>query len=223
MNEAEYESFGYFLDDLERDDYTFDNEEVMSWLMENKGGYYSMTTQGLDFSYSDLTDELIEEGLISKEDEDDEEYAKGGGIKDVIVYDNQGETFDRYTIFTPDGSVYGMSDNALMPNGFNMYIGDDTEIEKGSHLGKRLKSVPESIKVAVERRMSEEYAHGGLTEHGLRVGDKITRDFRKTFPKSNEIGVLDEDNVKRVVNLDRGTRMAKGGNVSSMLRNRRGM
>lgn len=66
-------------------------------------------------------------------------------------------------------------------------------------------------------------AKGGLTEHGLRVGDKITRDFRETFPKSNEIGVLDEDNVKRVVNLDRGTRMAKGGNVSSMLRNRRGM
>jgi hypothetical protein len=77
-NEAEYESFEYFLSDLERDDYTFDTEEVMSWLMENKGGYYSMTTQGLDFSYSDLTDELLEEGLISKEKE--EEYARGGSI-----------------------------------------------------------------------------------------------------------------------------------------------
>jgi hypothetical protein len=88
-------------------------------------------------------------------------YKNGGGIKDVIVYDNNGETFDRYTIFTPDGSVYGMSDNALMPNGFNQYLGDDTEVKKGSHLGKKLKSIPESIKVAVERRMSE-YKRGGL-------------------------------------------------------------
>ena len=81
MNEAEYESFGYFIDDLDSD-YSFDREEVMSWLMENKGGYYSITTQGLDFSYSDLTDELIEEGLISKEDDDDdEEYARGGFVR----------------------------------------------------------------------------------------------------------------------------------------------
>lgn len=205
MNEAEYESFGYFLDDLERDDYTFDNEEVMSWLMENKGGYYSMTTQGLDFSYSDLTDELLEEGLISKDDEDDEEYARGGGIKDVIVYDNGGESFDRYTIFTPDGSVYGMSENAT---GFNMYIGDDTEVEKGSHLGKRLKSVPVSIKLAVERRMKE-YAKGGLTEHGLREGDKIVFDHLV----DDNIDIIDSKGKKHIVDLDKGKRFAKGGKL----------
>ena len=187
-NEAEYESYEYFLDDLERDDYVFEKDDVMNWLMENKGGYYSMTTTGLDFSYSDLEDELVQEGLISKEDEDEDEdeYGHGGGIKDVIVYDNNGETFDRYTIFTPDGSVYGMSDNALMPNGFNMYIGDNTEVEKGSHLGKKLKSVPESIKIAVQRRMSEEYARGGKlwidtkTKGGLK-GVKPSR--KNTFAK----------------------------------------
>ena len=80
QNEAEYESYEYFLDDLERDDYVFDKDAVLFWLMENKGGYYSMTTQGLDFSYSDLTDELVDEGLISKEDEDEDEYARGGSI-----------------------------------------------------------------------------------------------------------------------------------------------
>jgi hypothetical protein len=82
VSEAEYESYDYFLDDLERLDYVFDKDEVMSWLMENKGGYYSMTTQGLDFSYSDLEDELVDEGLISKEDEDEDEaeYARGGSI-----------------------------------------------------------------------------------------------------------------------------------------------
>lgn len=69
----------------------------------------------------------------------------------VIVYDNGGKSFDRYTIFTPDGSVYGMSENAT---GFNLYVGDETEIPKGRHLGKRLKSVPDSIKKAVIDRMS---------------------------------------------------------------------
>ncbi len=147
-----------------------------------------------------------------------EEFARGGGIKEVIVYDNGGQSFDRYTIFTPDGSVYGMSDNALMPNGFNQYLGDNTEVEKGSHLGKRLKSVPESIKVAVERRMSEDYAKGGLTEHGLRVGDTIIEDFG-----DDEIGVRSINRDWHRINLDKGKRFAKGGNVSSMLRNRRGM
>lgn len=87
-----------------------------------------------------------------------ESFAKGGELAGVVVYDNGGESFDRYTIFTPDGSVYGMSENA---SGFNMYIGDDTEIEKGSHLGKKLKSVPEGIKKAVLDRMSETFAKGG--------------------------------------------------------------
>jgi len=111
----------------------------------------------------------------NESEEEDYEYAKGGGISDVVVYDNGGESFDRYTIFTPDGSVFGMSDNALMPNGFNMYIGDDTEIQKGSHLGKKLKSVPQSIKIAVERRMNEEYAKGGEVskpKRGLSYGKK---------------------------------------------------
>jgi hypothetical protein len=150
-----------------------------------------------------------------------DKYAGGGGIEDVIVYDNGGESFDRYTIFTPDGSVYGMSENA---SGFNMYIGDSTEIEKGSHLGKRLKSVPKSIQKAVMNRMSETYAKGGLTEHGLRVGDRIEADG-KTFGYKDEIQIIDSDKKRRFVNLDKGNRgqgFAKGGNISSMLRNRRG-
>lgn len=100
--------------------------------------------------------------------------AKGGGVgkyyngmskeeilSKTIVYDNQGETLDRYTIFTPDGSVFGMSENA---SGFNQYIGDETEIEKGKHLGKKLTSVPKDIEWAVLDRMIEEYADGGFME-----------------------------------------------------------
>jgi antirestriction protein len=80
QNESEDESFSMFLDDLERDDYVFDRDEVMEWLIDNRGGYYTMTTQGLDISYSDLTNSLLNEGLISQEDEDEYKYAKGGGV-----------------------------------------------------------------------------------------------------------------------------------------------
>lgn len=70
----------------------------------------------------------------------------------VIVYDNGGETFDRFTVFTPDGSVFGMSETA---HGFNLYIGDNTEIKKGRHLGKRLAAVPDGILWAVKERLAQ--------------------------------------------------------------------
>jgi len=75
QNEQENEDFERFLDDLKRDGYEV-SDEAIEWLNENKGGYYSMTTQGLDFSYSDLEDELKEEGLITKD-----EMAEGGSTK----------------------------------------------------------------------------------------------------------------------------------------------
>ena len=100
-----------------------------------------------------------------------EKYAKGGStyqgggeiIKNTIVYDNEGETLDRYTVFTPDGSVYAMSENA---KGFNQYVGEAVEdnIEQGSHLGKKLKSVPKEIEWAIIDRMN--YAKGGSTYQG---------------------------------------------------------
>ena len=63
-----------------------------------------------------------------------------------------------------------MSENGI---GFNQYIGDSTEIEKGSHLGKKLKSIPKEIKQSISDRMKEfskggsmpksfEYSIGGL-------------------------------------------------------------
>jgi hypothetical protein len=64
----------------------------------------------------------------------------------------------------------------------------------------------------------ELYAKGGMTEHGLRVGDRIwgeSKDLNQVFVKNND--------EWKTINLDKGQRFAKGGNVSSMLRNRRGM
>jgi hypothetical protein len=73
-------------------------------------------------------------------------------LNKVIVYDNKGKTLDRYTVFTPDGSVFAMSENAL---GFNLYIGDNTEVQKGRHLGKKLSNVPDGIRQAVINRINQ--------------------------------------------------------------------
>ena len=80
QNEQENEDFERFLDDLKRDGYEV-SDEAIGWLNEKKGGYYNITTQGLDFSYSDLEDELKEEGLITKD-----KMAQGGGVGDSNKY-----------------------------------------------------------------------------------------------------------------------------------------
>jgi hypothetical protein len=82
-SEQENEDFSYFLDEISGE-YSFDKEEVLSWLLKNRSGYYSMTTQGLDFSWDDLTKVLVDEGLIEK----NEQYAKGGNV-DIVRNPNK--------------------------------------------------------------------------------------------------------------------------------------
>lgn len=123
-------------------------------------------------------------------------YAQGGEVSQyidglskqevlskTIVYDNGGESYDRYTIFTPDGSVYGMSETA---EGFNQYIGDSSEVEKGKHLGKKLRSVPKGIQGAVLDRMLDDeqmFAKGGKLskEDALEKAIEMGVDFNKDF------------------------------------------
>jgi hypothetical protein len=61
--------------------YELDYDEVLQWLLENKGGYYTIMTTGLDFNSDDLTQELLAEGLIEKS----EEYAKGGKTDNILA------------------------------------------------------------------------------------------------------------------------------------------
>lgn len=114
----------------------------------------SLTTwNGVEFKGDELLDGAYARGR--------RKYADGGMMADggmteeeflnkTVVYDNGGESFDRYTVFTPDNSVYGMSENG---EGFNQYVGDSNEVPKGKHLGKKLKSVPKELEWAVTDRM----------------------------------------------------------------------
>jgi hypothetical protein len=125
--------------------------------------------------------------LMISDHVEDGQYAKGGMMADggemgddyvirgVTIFDNNGESFDRYTVFTPDGSVYGMSSNPKSPQGFNMYIGDRSDIKKGSHLGKKLKFIPKEILQAVVDRMNEDYAKGGMMADGGKLEAGVYR------------------------------------------------
>lgn len=75
---------------------------------------------------------------------------KGAQIK---VFDNGGETMDRYTVFI-DNDVFGMSDDPGSPQGFNQHIGDASEIQPGPHLGQEIDaaSLPDEVKRAIGDR-----------------------------------------------------------------------
>jgi hypothetical protein len=60
----EEQAFDDFIKDLNDEKYLFDEDMVKDWLMQNRTGYYSMTTTGLDYSSSELTDALLQQGLL---------------------------------------------------------------------------------------------------------------------------------------------------------------
>ena len=78
-----------------------------------------------------------------------EKFMPNGVPKNIRIYDNGGETVDRYTVvFTGnfkgrDGRCYylGMSESPFHPQGFGQHGESDTVIDypKYSHLGKKIK------------------------------------------------------------------------------------
>jgi hypothetical protein len=202
QNEAEYESYEYFLDDLKRDDYVFDKDEVMDWLMENKGGYYSMTTQGLDFSYSDLTDELVNEGLIKKEEE---EYKTGGQIGKELMGGQSNSTLK------PSGAIL----LKVIGNGREIIVTEDGGKTKERYVRRKGGFSGYALHYnGYQYEFTDSFAKGGMTEHGLRVGDEIVRDYGQFG--FDEVQVRDGYNKNYVVNLDKGIRskaFGKGGAI----------
>ena len=64
-----------------------------------------------------------------------------------------------------------------------------------------------------------QFAKGGMTEHGLKVGDTITDDMFW----EDKIVVKNKEGKKHLIDLDKGKRYANGGGVDKMMRSRRGM
>jgi hypothetical protein len=86
--EQEREDFERFLDDMEKYNNYKVSPQAIDWLLENKSGYYSITPQGVDYSESDLEEELVNEGLLEK----NEEMAKGGKTHEQGYDDREDES-----------------------------------------------------------------------------------------------------------------------------------
>jgi len=55
------------------------------------------------------------------------------------IHDNEGKTWDRYTLITKDGSVYGFSESPFSPQGYNQYCGNIGDPNGDfEHLGEEL-------------------------------------------------------------------------------------
>ena len=60
---------------------------------------------------------------------------------------------------------------------------------------------------------SREMARGGMTEHGLKINDRIAFDLNTINKKENRIVVSDEKGKSHYVDLDKGKRYSHGGNI----------
>jgi len=79
------------------------------------------------------------------------------------VWDNGGETADRYTVVMKDGAGLGLSDNPDHPQGFSQW---DDGVKPGSHLGKKItfQKLPPKVQKHVLSRLSDAYESVGLED-----------------------------------------------------------
>lgn len=95
----------------------------------------------------------------------------------IEVYDNGGETVDRYTVII-DGDVYTMSDNPLSPQGVNQYAGKLHELPLARQ-GERtvVESLPEAVQKAIEQRQSPKRAEVKVTTDEVDGREIINVDY----------------------------------------------
>jgi hypothetical protein len=75
----------------------------------------------------------------------------------VKVYDNNGRTYDRYSVIIGE-NIFTMSPNALSPQGVNMFARTVEEDEDDfSYLGKRktFREIPDEVRQAIMKRLKE--------------------------------------------------------------------
>lgn len=82
-------------------------------------------------------------------------------MNSITIYDNGGQTFDRYTVVnTNTGEVYGMSHNPLSPQGFNQFSGkigqDFNHPQHNDAIREKVTfdSLPADVQKAIENRVA---------------------------------------------------------------------
>lgn len=82
-----------------------------------------------------------------------------------VVFDNEGETLDRYTIINEDGDILGLSDNTTHPLGFSQFCGNCVDNVMSYSWGgswRRHLNVPRVIHRELPRIIEEFESEGHL-------------------------------------------------------------
>lgn len=74
-------------------------------------------------------------------------------VKNIKIYDNGGETFDRYTVVAGN-NVFGLSEDPLSPQGFNQWVCLTKDLDK-TGLGQEVnfENLAPRVKGAIKRRI----------------------------------------------------------------------
>lgn len=116
------------------------------------------------------------------------EVKKPGHVK--TIWDNGGETFDRYVVIMKDRSALGLSDNPDSPQGFSQW----SEITEGPHLGKKIvwDDLPKDVQDHVVRRL-------GLMEAKDQYGKPLPKDL---VVLEADPADFDEEQLERLAGID---------------------
>lgn len=78
-------------------------------------------------------------------------------VENTRIYDNNGKTFDRYTIVLKDRSMFGASENPFSPLGFGQYCGELPIHRNYNFLGKKIKfaDLPEDVQKYVKQLVKD--------------------------------------------------------------------
>lgn len=116
------------------------------------------------------------------------------------IWDNGGETEDRYTIVFKDRTALGLSSNPDHPQGFSQW---DHGVKPGSHLGKRIgiKDLPFDVQKHLKMRMEE-----GISLKEAKKGSvhKITDPkLKKAIDEMAELNAKVEEYKAEIKKLDK--------------------
>lgn len=72
--------------------------------------------------------------------------------KKLLVYDNEGETVDRFIVVCPNGEVYTMSFDSTSPLGVNQYVGRLEDLDIKDEMLEPLTDIPDSVVLGLRAR-----------------------------------------------------------------------
>ena len=161
--------------------------------------------------------------LKNYEDYDDDEMAKGGEtfmaggmtnediLRSFLTSNRETQTNNLATFYSTLGAVMLLRNYGTLiakRNGRRVEITNVKHSKTTSAITNRLKALAEEMGYNVS--YVSEFAQGGMTEHGLMAGDNI---IGKNPYQEESVFIMDKSKNLHNVNLDKGIRMAQGGDV----------